>query len=308
MKRSLLHILALISVLLFFSGCVPSEAERVRAFEIAKSWLPVFAVLASIVGSVVAAAFIAQLVINRWKLVVFITYQHDAENIAKQVAEYLERNNMRILFLAYQPRGHDATLEEVRSNLRKSHLVLTIPGHNKSFVDAEILAASVLKRPIVFIKLPELTTLPDTAFEGYPVLDATKLASFKWVPLARFCYYVGNHWTDVLRNIQRAIVEVVIYFLVGIPGLTLLFIFIDHVGRFIGYFNFALSMWIQAVGGAVYYSLFTLTVLIIFPLSIVRKFVAIRVAKQTIISGRCNSRYCKRGLAHSPATRRSCTV
>ena len=51
-------------------------------------------------------------------------------------------------------------------------------------MDAEILAASALGKAIVFLKLRDDQTTPDTASKGYPVFDLLTLQEHGFHPLA----------------------------------------------------------------------------------------------------------------------------
>src|SRR5688500_963163 len=82
------------------------------------------------------------------------------------------------------------------------------------------------------------------------------------------------------RNVWRAIREVFMILFFSIPVLVLGNL-VDEIGRLVALFNFPLSMRIQTVGATVYYSVVTVAVFVVLAIFVVRKFIVIRVAKQT---------------------------
>ena len=73
-----------------------------------------------------------------------------------------------------------------------------------SFFESELLALSSHHKPIVLVIDPAVNQLPNTAFEGYPVFDATSLKRDAYVPLVLFLQLLTKHWRRLRRMYARA--------------------------------------------------------------------------------------------------------
>jgi hypothetical protein len=228
-----------------------------------------------------------QLARCRWRLVVFVAFHHGKKEWLHKIVAGLEASGIQVLYLSFEPREHDSVLKQVAENLRRCDLVISIPGEEKSFVDAEILAATSLRKPIIFVKDPGLQDLPDTALSGYPVFNAECLEKRQWMPLVRFCQYVGRHWRESYRAIQRTAVESGVI----ITGITAV-VFVPFV---VGDFLEPILAWFFGVGRVAHFKMYVedlpLAVLLLvvglvrIVITIFRQKKALHVVRQTLLSG-----------------------
>ena len=155
---------------------------------------------------------------TRWRpLRVFISYKHAYQDIADEIRRFLHQQGrvFKVEMLDFQERSHDQTIAEVRRMIRHSDMMICIPDPaNPSFVNAEILAMSVLQKPIVLIRHQKEQLLPHTALSGYPVLLADALRKRKFHPLAAYCRFIGRHYSDLKRLGQRLLPALIVVELV----------------------------------------------------------------------------------------------
>ncbi len=292
--------ISLLSVYGFvLSGCsrnVPDEELR-RIEDIVSRNATVGWGLALAIVGLTLLTIVAQLLSSRFHVSTFISYQHEFEHQAKHLRACLAENGIKSFLLEFAERDYDTTIEEVGNALKKSDIVIVIPGAAISFVDAEVLAAYVLRKPVLFLKFSERNTLPDTAAEGYPLFRAEKLESFKWLPLIRFCRYAANHWLDVPTNIQRALRAFWTLVLVFSVTVGVVF-FLEHlIHPLIAYFSTELALWIGY--GITNFTLLIWLGMVVVSLflSILYKRIAARIAKQTIMTKRFTVEKLHRGLS-----------
>jgi hypothetical protein len=165
---------------------------------------------------VLAAAFVIMLVgfiillqavLGKWRRVnVFLSYQHQHAALATKLEGVLKTKWIKPDFIHFAPADHDVIIEKVQRSIKKSDLLIILPGLEKSFVDAEIMLASSLKKPIIFLKITEDQRIPDTSYRGYPVFDLQKLEAYQFKPLNRFILYVTKSSKDVLLNFLRTLI------------------------------------------------------------------------------------------------------
>ncbi len=301
LRTTVLRLRSALLALLFTLGC----SERLShptlspgARRMVDWWAKVGTIDGAILMTIVSLALVAQLAISRWrKLTVFISFFHENEDVAERLETFFKQRRTKVLRLLYQPRRHDEVILKVRELLLSSDMMIVIPGPNRSFVDAEILAAAVLKKPVTFIKIVASDTRPDTAFSGYPVFGWQLLNAKALVPLARFVSYACNHWTDAFRNCWRAISEVytAVFALAG--GCMLTLGVVDSFDWLLYLVSPSLYFMIRVVLGSISAIVFTILTVIIFPLSMIQKWQAIRVAKQTLITGTLTFRILSNGLS-----------
>jgi hypothetical protein len=99
---------------------------------------------------------------------------------------------------------HDALIDRLRKSLRIADIMVVLVAGRSSFVDSEVFAASVLKKPVILLMPTTVLTLPNTALIGYPMFDIEKLAADEYKPLADFIYIVANHWRMAIRELRVA--------------------------------------------------------------------------------------------------------
>lgn len=111
---------------------------------------------------------------------------------------------MEVLRLPFGDYGHDEIVEFVRQALRKADAVVVIPdAESASFVDAELLAASVRRIPIALIQYQERQFQPRTLLRGYPVFDYACLEAGAFDSLHRYLWFSTGHPREYARMAGR---------------------------------------------------------------------------------------------------------
>jgi len=140
----------------------------------------------------------------RWRRIrVFVSYQHGNLALVEEIRAAVRSRLLALAFVPFGPAEHDTVIDDVRRNLQSADAVLALPGTAGSFVDAELLAASTVMLPVIFVQLSETQTTPDTALRGYPVLDLTRLREHSFRPLTRLLLFVGRSWRAALSDALR---------------------------------------------------------------------------------------------------------
>jgi hypothetical protein len=244
--------------------------------------------LASATLLAVAAAVCIQSLAGRWRKVrVFVSYKHDHLPLVTALASALDNRWMTAEFVPFAPAEHDSLIDAVRVHVRRADAVVVLPGAEKSFVDAEVFAAAALRKVVMFIRVTDEQTTPDTAFTGYPVFDLGTLTKNSYAPLIRFILYVTRSARDVPRDFFRAsagfhkdlaAIAVVLFVAMGL---------VDIVGELAGAIN---PRWQMNIVVAFYW-VTTVLAAVIFASSylrtVYRRIKAIRVARQSVLSRTC---------------------
>lgn len=235
---------------------------------------------------------------GRWRQIgIFLSYQHDHEDLAKSVKKTLETKWTKTFFIPYKVEEHDKIIESVQEFLKKSDIVIVLPAMQKSFVDAEILTASTLEKPILFLKINEGQTTPDTGYRGYPVFDLEKLQAYRFMPLHRFILYVSKSPKDILKNFARASsgfgksmdTVFIIFFVIGaissiVGPLVNVFFSAEWERKIIIY-----KFWIVALLAVVFFATRYIKV-------ILNRLLAIRITRQEIRTGDLTYSKLEKGL------------
>jgi hypothetical protein len=135
---------------------------------------------------------------------VFISFQHEREPIADMLANEMTKCGIRAEKLPFKENpDSDMLLLQVRQQIRDCDIFVCVPGNRPSFVESEVLAASVVYKPIVFVLIEaEAPQLPNTAMKGYPVFALERLQRFHrkgFRILASFCSYLAADWRSTIR-------------------------------------------------------------------------------------------------------------
>ena len=237
---------------------------------------------------------------SRWRrLRVFIGYSHIHEAVVPRIASSLVMHGLRVDFLPMGAPAHDAVISRVQGALSESDVLLTLPGVERSFVDAEILTASALGKPIVFLRVGTESTLPDTAFEGYPVFNLDRLEPLRFRPLARFLEYACHHRRDVLRDVHRVWVGFwfflsafgMVYMALGVVG--------ELVGIALGLISFEVKLRAVLIAHWVAFVVVVVGFVASVLVSAALKVRAMRVARQAMLTGRVTYKKLAEGLSGS---------
>jgi hypothetical protein len=121
---------------------------------------------------------------------VFVSFQNIREEEARDLDAILGREHFRTLRVPYTPdSGHQQIVVGVNELLRKADAVVCLPGKNTSFVDAEVAAATVARKPVVFL-VSEGGTLPNTADKRHPAFVQERAAIRGYAPVIDFLHHI----------------------------------------------------------------------------------------------------------------------
>jgi hypothetical protein len=139
---------------------------------------------------------------------VFLSYQHELLETARQVAQGLKMHGIAVHLISFTPRDdeHDAVIEEVAKGIRDADVMVVVPAHKSGFFEAEILAAVVTGKPVLLVAEGDAFRLPDTAYSGYPVFTAASLAARRHEPLAQMVHIAADARPSV-RAAQREVTQ-----------------------------------------------------------------------------------------------------
>lgn len=139
---------------------------------------------------------------------VFLPHHHQDEQLATTLRDALLKVGIESEILLVQPRDHDEVVSLVREKLQDSLAVIAIPPQIKeAFADAEILAASVILKPMMFVIDDKARQLPRTALRGYPVFRFDEMERRGFVPIKTFLNYLFRHHDEVLQSFGRAVLS-----------------------------------------------------------------------------------------------------
>jgi hypothetical protein len=158
---------------------------------------------ALLIGAVCAVHLLISLVRKR-RTRIFISFHHKREPIADALADEMTKYGIRAEKLPFVERpDHDTLVYQVIHQIRDCDICVCVPGKSRSWVDAEVLAASTAEKPVlVVIVEADAPHLPDTALKGYPVFALERLQRPQrkgFRILARFCSYLAADWRSTLR-------------------------------------------------------------------------------------------------------------
>lgn len=169
-----------------------------------------------------------QIVLSKWRPVrVYLSYQLKDISLANDLSNALHRQGVQARFCYFDSPDHDNVLAAVQSGIRACDTLLVLPGTEPSFIDAEILAAAVARKAVVIIDR-ESDTLPNTAYEGYPVFVLAKLQKEDFKPLVSFLNFVHGRLASVDMIITESmwIISLSLVIMFWIPIAILICVFV----------------------------------------------------------------------------------
>jgi hypothetical protein len=154
---------------------------------------------AFLIGAVGAVHLLISLIRKR-RTRVFISFQHEREPIADMLANEMTKCSIRAEKLLFKEnQDSDTLLRQVTQQIRDCDICVCVPGNRPSFVESEVLAASVARKPVVFVLIEaEAPHLPNTAMKGYPVFALERLQRKGFRILASFCSYLAADWRSTV--------------------------------------------------------------------------------------------------------------
>ncbi|MCY7316971.1 MAG: hypothetical protein LH480_15540 [Rubrivivax sp.] len=121
---------------------------------------------------------------------VFLSFQNLRECQASQLGSVLDENSFRVLRVHYEPgAGHQDIVMAVTERLRRADALVCLPGQDASFVEAEVAAATVTQKPVVFL-ISVGGSLPNTADKQHPAFVQERVAMQNYAPVARFLHHI----------------------------------------------------------------------------------------------------------------------
>lgn len=141
----------------------------------------------------------------RRKTSVFISFSHSRELKSVKLSDSLFFSGFRVNRVPFNPSAsHQTVVRQTQKALRKSRVVVCLPGDDTSFVDTEVAAATGQGKPIAFC-LEEGGHLPNTADKRYPIFNLSKLEGAGFRPMAQFLHYIGGDLRSTWRQIGVAL-------------------------------------------------------------------------------------------------------
>jgi hypothetical protein len=140
---------------------------------------------------------------RRWRRpTVFVSYQHLLDGVASELEQNLSQQHIKVIKLPFKKDpDHDSLLEDVKSSISRSDLIVCFPGEKASFVEYELAMASMAKKPMILVSTNEyIGRLPNTAKHGYPVINLNCLDEGGWNSFGRFCLYVTGCNLSLINN------------------------------------------------------------------------------------------------------------
>lgn len=154
-------------------------------------WLALFLVLAA--SATLAAAGhlpLAWRAITARRRSIFVSFQNRREAEASQLETALAKGCFRVLRVPYAPgSGHQGVVVAVNDLLRQADAVVCLPGQDASFVEAEVAAATVAHKPVLFL-VPIGGTLPNTADKQHPAFVHERVAAQGFAPVTEFLHHI----------------------------------------------------------------------------------------------------------------------
>jgi hypothetical protein len=155
-----------------------------------------------------------QIVLSKWRPVkVFLSYQLKDISLVNNLSNTLHRQGVQARFCYFDSPDHDDVIASVQSGIRTCDTLLVLPGTEPSFIDAEILAATVAQKAVVMIDR-ESETLPNTAYEGYPVFVLAKLQKEDFKPLVSFLHIIHGRLASIDMLITESMWVISLYLVV----------------------------------------------------------------------------------------------
>src|SRR5262245_43789219 len=148
--------------------------------------------------AIILLIMIIYLIINstRWRRArIFVSYQHMFEDIAIAVVGKLKQYHLQPIKLPFlESPEHNSLLEDIKTRIKESDLLVCIPGEKPSFVEHEVAMAFALEKPLMFVSTNDyLGRIPNTAKQGYPIINLNSLDEGGWSTFCNLCLYVTGY-------------------------------------------------------------------------------------------------------------------
>jgi len=220
----------------------------------------------------------------RWRSIkVFISYNSENQRIAKNIKNAINNYPIEAFHFPIGNKSHDQIIIEVSKMIKMADAVIALPGNRResNFTDAEIMTASVLKKPLIIIGLKDEQKLPNTAFTGYPQFQFNDDINNLTLAIRYYILIIFNHFKIVNTFGQRALNHSLKYL-----GWVLSFwLLMDFVFSILGFFDTLIELkFIPYIVGFLLLSVQTIF-LSSFAYTVYQQYKLIRISKQKQITG-----------------------
>jgi hypothetical protein len=225
-----------------------------------------------------------QIIFTRWRnLRVFISFHLSDISKAQEIANALKAQYILTDVFYSESAGHDDVVDVIRKKIMEADSVLVLPGATTSFVDAEILAATIARKTVVLITTHNEDKLPNTAYQGYPVFFYDELLKRDFRPLADFLNFIHADFTYLFNlAMTRTFFPLII---VCMPCF-IVFGCVDNIATLVGYIaGWSSVLYIGLLSGYVAYAIFVATLFICWAWTCYDRYRAARIARQSILTG-----------------------
>lgn len=246
-------------------------------------------VCCTVLSGLFAVPVILQIAHGRWRRIrVFVSYHLADHSVALQLAAALRKHDILADVYYCASATHDDIVDAVTKRLRQADAMLVLPGTTASFVDAEILAASVAKRTVTMIAVENVDTLPNTAYSGYPVFIYSELQKRNFVPLAEYLRFVHSDFvsfTELVLERHLCFGLLAMIYFVPFVVIGILLKLCGAVGFIAGMNGWRPGLPLASVTGLLELMLGTCTFLLAWAWAAFSRRRAVAVARQSIVSG-----------------------
>src|SRR5262245_39414716 len=130
--------------------------------------------------------------LSRRRLKIFVSFNRLRENIAEDLHKNLEKFGAVVLRIPFRDNAvHQDIVSRTPQGIKRCDSFICLPGYAPSYVDHEVLAATISDKPIVFLISENCGTLPNTADKRYPVFRLEAVIQDQFKPLIEFLSYIG---------------------------------------------------------------------------------------------------------------------
>ena len=168
---------------LFAQEVSPELGEQARqlgeqVYEASKEWY--LSSIAVAIGVVVIFVYLTGYLlislVTHWRPSLFISYHHSHQTLSGEMEDELRVRQFQPLRIEYREgAAHQEIVATSVVKIRACDLLMSIPGSAQSFVEAEVLSASTLEKPVVFLVSENGGSLPNTASKTYPVFSLERV-------------------------------------------------------------------------------------------------------------------------------------
>ena len=303
MKNTLKYILGFIlvtAIIFLIGGGADFLASTTRGF--LKTWFSLeqndylTSLMIALIFMFLAAILVPIVLLFRTRFrkpIVFISYKHIHENKSIELEKELLTQGFGVERVAFSSKyTHDEVVNQVRLKLQKSHVVVAIPdAEDSSFVDSELLAASVLKKPIILIQYQDKQAQPSTLLLGYPVFNYQCIQQKQFAPLFRFLLFATRSSKGFFQQVGRIFKQMYDPILLGVFGLLIGIILLIKFGfQLVKWFLLDVLEWnignLITDSDEMYHSVFIMLILGFTIYAIGNAFYTLQVARQITVTGK----------------------